>query len=221
MAAILESKQTYAIESGGAITEGLGGIAVIVLAILALVGVMPFVLAPVAGIVFGAAFIVEGAAVAARYSALARATAQDRGEQIELGAGVSVEIAVGAAAVVLAILAVIGIAPAVLMASLVIAGGAGLILSAGALDRLKDARVFDGTMPSRPSSLTRQAMMGAEGTQVLAGIGAGALGIIALTNLASPAAPVLVQVGLLTLGVALTFAGSALSSRMLTLFNRS
>ena len=52
----------------------MGGVAVIVLAILALLGVVPRILTPIAGIVFGIAFMVEGAAIAARQSTLIQQT---------------------------------------------------------------------------------------------------------------------------------------------------
>src|SRR5262249_45714669 len=156
MPTLAQSRTTYRVETGGAVTESVGGIAVIVLAILALVGVMPDYLAPIAGIVFGAAFIVEGAAIAARYSSIARETVSDTTEEIELGAGVSVEFAAGAAAIVLGILTLIGLAPETLMSVLVIAGGAGVLLSAGALQQLNHVRSNVDTIEPR----LRQVMRG-------------------------------------------------------------
>ncbi|HUZ12340.1 MAG TPA: hypothetical protein VMU93_05780, partial [Caulobacteraceae bacterium] len=112
-----DTRRSRTVSASGGATESMGGVAVVVLAILSLVDVVPRVLLPIAGIVFGVAFMVEGAAVAARQSAI--------GEE---GAGfsassITIELFAGLATLILGILALIGIAIPVLMAALVITGG--------------------------------------------------------------------------------------------------
>jgi hypothetical protein len=209
-----DAKRAYAVEAGGAATESMGGVAVIVLSILCLAGVLPRVLAPIAGIVFGAAFIVEGAAIAARFRTLAAEVAGDRGGEFELGGGMTVELVAGAAAVILGILALVGIVPRILVATLVIVGGAGLILSAGAIQRMHSLRATQTT--SGAYALTSAAVTSAAAAQVLAGLGAGVVGILALVNVGNPVA--LISAGLLVLGASITLSGTALSTKMLRLF---
>ncbi|HEX3407900.1 MAG TPA: hypothetical protein VHS81_11735 [Caulobacteraceae bacterium] len=192
------TRRITAVDTGGA-TESMGGVAVVILAILALVGVVPRVLTPIAGIIFGAAFIVEGAAVAARQAALA-------GADVELTGGVTVELAAGLAAIVLGVLSLIGITSPILMGALVITGGAALMLSAGVVGRM------DGmTTLAAPTN-------SAAAAHLLAGLAAVVLGILALTNAAASA--VLTTVALLVLGGSLMLSGTAMSTAMLRLFRQ-
>jgi hypothetical protein len=212
-------RRTYAVEAGGAATESMGGVAVIALSIIALAGVLRPVLTDIAGIVFGAAFIVEAAAVAARHTAIMERATDTRADELELGGGVSVELVTGLAAIALGILSLIGLVPAVLMPALVITGGAGLILSAGAVQRLNDIRSDVLGVGDTQRMAARAAVSGAAAGQVLAGIGAVTLGILALVGVGD--VQIMTTVGMLVLGSAITLSGTALSGKMLTLFRRA
>jgi hypothetical protein len=216
---VSDVKRTYAVEAGGAATESMGGVAVIVLAILALVGVLPRVLTPIAGMVFGAAFVIEGAAIASRFSAIMYQIAEDGSDQVEMGGGVTVELAAGVSAVVLGLLALLGVVPTILLPSLVIVGGAGLLLSAGAVHQLNDLRAtMIGGAPAL-QRIARASVSSAAAAQVLAGLAGVALGILALTGVGDP--QVLTVVGLLVLGASITLSGTALSGKLLRLFRRT
>jgi hypothetical protein len=195
-----EARRIRAVEAGGA-TESMGGVAVVILAILSLVGVVPRVLTPVAGIIFGAAFIVEGAAIAARQANLA-------GAEVELTGGVTVELVAGLSAIVLGVLALIGVAIPVLMGALVITGGAALMLSAGLVNRMGQAG--PAVMATPTSS--------AAAAHLLAGLAAVVLGILALTS--AGLSGVLTTVALLVLGGSLMLSGTAMSTAMLRLFRQ-
>lgn len=212
-------RRTYAVEAGGAATESMGGVAVIVLAILALAGVLRPVLTDIAGIVFGAAFIVEGAALAARHTAVMDQIGESRLDQVEMGGGMTVELVAGLAAIALGILSLVGLVPGVLMPALVITGGAALVLSAGAVQRINDIRAEAFGFSPTARAVTRTAVSSAAAGQVLAGLGAGALGVLALVGVGDPA--ILTTVGLLVLGSAITLSGTALSGKMLALFRRA
>lgn len=200
-----EVGRSTAVQAGGA-TEIMGGVAVVILAILALVGVIPRVLAPIAGIIFGAAFMVEGAAIAARNASMAI----QAGAEAEVGNGVTLELVVGLAAIVLGILALIGIVTPVLMGALVITGGAGLVMSAGLITGLVPSR-----MPGVAQATVNSSAMAAH---LLAGLAAIVLGIISLT--ASGLNTPLTSVALLVLGGSLTLSGPAVSTLMLRLFQQ-
>jgi hypothetical protein len=209
---------TYAVEAGGAATESMGGIAAIVLTILALVGVLPRVLTSIAGIVFGVAFMVEGAAIAARQSGILAQAGAGAAERPELGGGVTVELMGGLATLVLSVLALIGVVPGILLPALTTVGGAALILSAGAVQRLNEiqASIASPEATAPVQSVTRMAVFSASSGQFLAGIGVVVLGILGLVRAGNPV--ILSAVGILVLGAAITFSGTALATRLLQLF---
>lgn len=216
------------VESGGAAIETIGGLAVIVLSILGLAGLARDFLAAAAGIVVGVAIFAQGTAVAAEYHNLLSRLTGGTVEATELGAGMSVEIMAGAGAIVLGIIAMIHIAPEILLPSLVIAVGAALILSAGSVQRLNSLKMAAAETPALAQQVMRTATGGAAAGQLLAGIGAGVLGIIALASLPSAASAgaaggawlTLTLIGLLVLGSAIMMSGGSLLTRFVQMFGR-
>jgi hypothetical protein len=136
-----------------------------------------------------------------------------------MGGGMTVELVAGVASIALGILALVGVVPTVLMPALVITGGAALILSAGAVERMNDIRAEAFGVGTTARAVARGAVSSAAAGQVLAGLGAVALGILALVGVGDPA--ILTTVGLLVLGAAITLSGTALSGKMLSLFRRA
>jgi hypothetical protein len=189
--------------AGGGATESMGGIAVVVLAILSLVGVAPRFLLPISGIVFGAAFMMEGAALAARQS-----TAQSDGDPLT-SSSVTLELFAGLAALILGVLALIGIAIPVLMAALAITGGGALVMSAGGVTPVASETGARGFVVTTAAS-------SATASHLLAGIASVVLGILALTN--PGVSLMLSSIALIVLGAALTFSGTAVSTAMLRFF---
>lgn len=209
-------RRATGIIAGGATLKTFGGIAVAILAILALIGLIPAVLVAIGGIVFGAAILLEGLSITSQYNQLAHQIAIDRSERVEVGGSGGVELLVGLAAIALGILSLLGVAAPVLIPALIIAGGVGLILSAGSLQRLNDLNLsllVDSDLGRR---IGRNSMMGGEVAQVLGGLGAVVLGILSLVIIAPTAAEgfgTLPQVGLLVLGVASAISGAALAGK--------
>ncbi|HEY1560329.1 MAG TPA: hypothetical protein VGF71_05500 [Caulobacteraceae bacterium] len=209
------AERSAAVEAGGAATESMGGVAVVILAILSLAGVVPGALTPIAAIVFGAAFLIEGAALAARRNEMMTGLIGAEAESVILGGGVTVEMASGVTAVVLGILALIGVASASMISTVLIVGGAGLILSAGALSEFAELRAALAGAAGATQRLARTAVSGAVGTQVLAGLSTVVLGILSLVPSLAAHDVTFVRVGMLVLGAALVVSGTALSGRML------
>jgi uncharacterized membrane protein HdeD (DUF308 family) len=121
---------------GGVSTEVLAGVAGIVLGILALVGVMPAILLPVAAIVFGGSLLLGGAAQP-DFDALAPEAAHSRERRVmheALQASGGTMVIAGVAAAVLGILALLHVGPVLLLSLIAIlcVGGA-LVLGGGAL----------------------------------------------------------------------------------------
>ena len=212
-----------AVVTAGSALKTVGGIAVAVLAILALVGVIPRILMAIAGIVFGVAMFFEGAGITAEYRKLGRWLSDSSSEHIELAGGTGIEVAVGVAAVVLGILALIGVAPGTLIPVLVITGGAGLMIAVGTVHRLSDLQLMTSGASEFGRRLRHESMAGAAIVQTLGGLAALVLGILALIwNGTTPAGyGLLAEIGMICLGVAAAIGGGAIAGRSTMLYRRS
>ncbi|HEY7168413.1 MAG TPA: hypothetical protein VIB79_27895 [Candidatus Binatia bacterium] len=208
-ATLPESRETtYRTITAGSVVEALGGIGVVALAIIALAGIIPRVLAPIAVIAFGVALAAEGSSIASRYAQLVR---YDGGavEKTEIGGGAGSEVLGGVAGIVLGILALIGEAPTVLISAAAITFGAALLLGAGTEARLSSMVASSGHW------MAGDALTGSAGAEVLVGIGAITLGILALTGIAPMT---LNLVALLTLGAGAVIEGAAVGGSMLAVW---
>lgn len=211
-----ERRSVIKAEGTGSAVEAAAGVAIAVLAIIGLSRGVSGSLTSIATIILGAAMFVFGATIAAEYSRLVDTIGEASVGASEFGAGISVEIMTGGTAIVLGILALIGVSRAVLIPASIIAVGAGLMLSPGSFQRLNNLRMQVAGIEDSLQALSRAAVTSALTAQVLAGLAAVVLGILALTVPTSATA--LMQVGLIVLGVALALSGTALTGRMLRLF---
>jgi hypothetical protein len=185
-----EPRKRRGVVAGGS-AAALGGEIAVALAVLSLVGVVPWILVPVAALVVGVALLFGGGVVAALF--------EERLERIRASAdaravvgGMALEGLCGAAGVTLGILALAEILPAILLPLAVIALGGALLLGSGALYFM------------HPQD---EPMIAFSGTQMLAGVGAVVLGVLALVGVPTLA---LCAVGVLVLGAGLMVGGSGL-----------
>jgi hypothetical protein len=203
----------------GSLVESAGGIGAIVLAIVALTGVLPMYLTAIAAIALGVALVFEGLANVARYSQLfteegAMATA--RTTRVETGSGVTLELFCGAGGIVLGILALLHIAAMILLPVAAIVFGVGLIFSSGTRATLA-RHLVEGFHGHEFSTLVaREAMQAVMVTEVCIGIGGAVLGILALIG---NAPLILTEVAMLAFGCAVVLGGLALSGRMFTVLH--
>jgi len=215
----LETRSTEAAAYGG-LVDALGGIATAVLAIIALSGFAREVLAGVATIVFGAALLVQAGTILSEYANVvlpAGVGASSIGAEALGGDGVSAMFLVGAAGVVLGVLALLGIVAPVLTAVAIIAFGGALVLSAGSarhLYQLQTALRRGGLAQSGGELIAGQMSAGSGGLQMLSGLAALVLGILAVSGVYTP---ILTLVALLVLGVTIIMTGSTLSGMLLSL----
>lgn len=220
-----EEKRGLAVIAGGSALEGLGGLAVVALAILALAGVLPVQLTEIAGIVFGAALLFEGLSLAGEYSQIGSRIPESRTGSLEIQGGTGVEVFVGLGAIALGVLALVGVSSTVLIPSLIIAGGAGLLLSAGTTARMNDLRLITaGHDSDRVRRVAHGALAGGAVTQILGGIAAIVLGILALVAIPDAAANgrgALPQIGMLVLGATLMLSGGALTGKMASMYRET
>jgi len=195
----------------GGLVDAIGGVATVVLAIIALSGTDAPQLDAIAIIVFGAALLIQAGTMATEYTKLVFPTGMAQEEGV--GGGLPVLFLVGAAGIVLGILSLINIVPATLMAAAVIAFGAALLLSSNSvwhLHRVKQASVqFGGGQTlSRGGILASEMASGSAAVQCLAGLTAIVLGILAICGIYTD---VLTLVALLVLGATVLLTGSTLS----------
>jgi hypothetical protein len=199
----------------GGLIDAIGGIAAGVLAILGLTGFDPEGMAGIATIVLGAAFLIQTGAILSEYTHIVFQNAATS-NQSDLGGGdgLAAMFMVGAAGIVLGVLALLGIASAALTAIAVIAFGSALVLSSGSVRQLYLLR-GQALIAARsgPEMLAGQMASGSAGVQMLTGLAAVVLGVLAV---AGHDTRVLTLVALLVLGITVLLSGSALSSLVLS-----
>jgi len=212
---VQEREATMSIVAGGSFAEAIGGIEAVVLAILGLVGVMPEDMAAIATLAVGVALLLQGIAVATRFSNLFSQTGKRLADAAELGGGMGAEFLGGAAGGILGVLAILNIAPTTLMSIAIIVFGASLLLSSITTYRVDSLSSKLGqTTLSAGQTL---AALAVSGIQVLAGIAGIALGIIALVGVSTM---ILILVGLLCVGGSVLISGTALSGTVATVLQR-
>jgi hypothetical protein len=200
--------------AGGSLVEAIGGLGAVILGIVGLAGVAPQLLASVAALAIGAALLAEGGSLASRYSDLAPDFTGPYGSQ-EVGTGVTAELVGGMAGVALGILAILGVEPLVLLAVAAIVFGAALLIGSTATARMNDLRQSASAgMSDRARQVAREAVSGATGAQVLVGLAAVALGILALV---AGARETLILIAMLAVGGSILLTGSAVGARIMSL----
>ncbi len=201
-----EQETTMSVVAGGSIAEAIGGVGAVVLAILGLVGLLPHDMAAIATMAAGVALLLEGIAMAARFSDLLSESGS-LSDAAKLGGGMGAELLGGVAGGILGLLALLDVVPMTLTAIAVIVFGASLLLSSGATYRLESLASKLGQKTLMAAQML--AAVAASGVQVLVGLGGITLGIIALVGV-SPM--ILTLVGLLSIGAAVLVTGGTVSS---------
>lgn len=196
----------------GGLVDAAGGIATVVLAIIGLAGVHADVLAPIAVIVFGVALLIQGGAMLSEYTQISLPAAMSV-EQFGAG-GLSSLFLVGVAGIVLGVLALIGIQTTILMSVAIIAFGAALVISSNSVRQLYQIR--SAGMRAAPQVGTQflagEMASGSAAVQLLAGLAAIVLGILAVTGIYTA---VLALAALIVLGATIVLSGSTLSGIVL------
>jgi hypothetical protein len=210
-----EEKETAKVIFSGTLAEGLVAGGAVILSIIGLIGAMEQTLLSVSVIALGAALLFEGAAISARFYELVSETTKDKIGMAELSAGTAAESLAGIFTIVLGILAIIGLRPLLLIPAAIIMTGGCLILGAGANARLTSLRIAKPEQHYLVREIARQAALSTTGFQVLVGMGAITLGILALADV-EPLTLSLVAV--LGISGSILLSGSALAGRMFSIF---
>ena len=204
--------------SYGGLVDAVGGVATVVLAIIALSGVNAEALAAIATTVFAAALLVLAGTMLTEYTKMNFSSG--RLETAEgSGGGLTALFLTGAAGIVLGILSLLGIFPQTLISIAVVAFGGALLLSSSSvwrLYRMKTAwhRIGAVSPISGSDILAGEMASGSAAMQCLAGLAVIVLGILAVTG-NNPT--VLSLVALLVLGSTALLTGSTLTAAVTSL----
>ena len=218
MSTVITSERTFQeAATYGGLVDAIGGAATVILTIVALSGVSQSMLAAIATVVFGAALLIQGGTMLTEFTKLmAPPSAAGMAEEVVGGGGLSALFLVGAAGIVLGVLALVGISAQTLTAAAVIAFGGALLLSSNSVWRLYSAkrasyRAAAGTL-SGAEFLAGEMASGSAALQCLSGLAAIVLGILAVTG-TNPNE--LTLVALLILGATVLLTGSTLSGAVM------
>ncbi|HSN25384.1 MAG TPA: hypothetical protein VLT45_03840 [Kofleriaceae bacterium] len=198
-------RRTVVVVESGASVEVIAGLGAVAVAVIGIDGYRPLVMAAVATLLLGIALITQGGAIASRWRAMLRRLDGTRYDRNELIGGIGTEVFGGLVGVVIAIVALAGVVPRVMIPVAAIVYGAALLLGGAAQPELAS---LGGRHGDRA-----QAVEASGGIMVIVGIAAAVLGILALLDVGP--AVVLALIALLCVGGALTFAGGALAARLM------
>jgi hypothetical protein len=202
------------VEPVGLMTEGAAGIAVIVLAVIALAGTAAGALASIATIVIGVGLMVQAFNSAAEHSKLMSADTAASPQAAEFSGEVMVDVLCGITGIVLGILALVGINAAHLVPSALIVFGGALLLS-GAVGMRPRSFPMAASTTGQTQVVSYRGSAAASGMEILIGVAAIVLGILSLVFMTSW---VLVLVGFIAVGAALLMVSAAFSGAVLRLF---
>jgi hypothetical protein len=206
--------RNFVITSAGAsMVVLIGGICAGGLAIAGLANAVPRLLMAIATLVFGITLLFEGGSQVARWASLQHRLGNT---PMPTGGGTGGAFAAGIAGIVLGILSIIGVAPIVLCSIAIIAFGASLLLGSLVGTGLSISEMERSRFQTTASEVSAQASAATPGGKGLVGLAAVILGILALVG---NAPLTLCLVGLLCLGAVILLTGTAVSVRVLELFN--
>ncbi len=191
--------------TGGAVGEGIGGAATIVLTILGLARLIPLTMAAVSGIVVGGALMWEGGMLASQFNKL---TGESFASRVQFGSGMGAQFVGGAAGCVLSILALLGVYPVALVSIAAIVYG--VVLAVSSISTYS----VDVSLPWKSAgnqAAYQGGVFGAAGVQFMTGFAAAVLGILGLVGLATLT---LDLVAMLCVGSAILLSGTAISARV-------
>ena len=196
----------------GGLVDALGGAATVVLALIALSGTRADILLAIATVVFGAALLIQSGTILSELTHMMFPAGSVSSDEFS-GGGLSSMFLVGAAGIVLGVLALLGIYTVELTAIAVIAFGSALVFGSNAvwsIHRMKQSmiRAAGERAVSGVQMIATEMSAGSAALQCFAGLAGIVLGILAVTGI--NAVP-LSLVGLLAMGATLLLTGSTLS----------
>jgi hypothetical protein len=193
----------------GAMVGGVCGLGAVVLTIIGLAGTYPMTLSAISVIVLGASLLIHGASLG-----VPTMQSTDWETPTHRSGGVGVATATGLATVILGVLSLLDIFPFPLNFTIcaVIVFGAGLLLTSGMLVGFGTSLIGTSRAGRVGDEFAAEMVNGAAGTQLLVGLAAVVLGILALVG---HMPLTLSLVGLLIIGCSVLLTSGAWGTRLL------
>lgn len=194
------------------LAENLAGGGAIALSIIGLAGIAPQFVASIAIIAIGASLLFEGGATASQLRLLMLAKTKTGIDAGELGGGISAEFLGGAAGLTLGILAIVNVVSIPLIGISILVFGAAILRRSRAATRMNARLIEESDESPEAKIVANELIMSAEGVQLLIGLAAVTLGIIAIIGIQSL---VLSLVALLVIGFSNLMSGKAINGKVL------
>ena len=221
MTTVHDERRDWAIGAGTVtpLSESVAAIAVIVLAVLGMVDVVPEAMMAIATIVVGAAILLQGAQTVGEYTRLIGAGAGALAVSSTWGGGVTLEFLSGGVGIVLGILALFSNTPTLAPAALIVFGATLLLNGAIVAQKASTTGASAAASPQGQAAEAIAAQMATvtSGAEMMIGIAAIVLGILALVPIH---AAILTLVGLLAVGAALLVAAVSTDGMVASVFGR-
>jgi len=212
-----EGRRRKEMVMGGTMVSGLLAAAAGILAIIGLAGAYPLLAVGIATIVLGVAFLFEGASMVGRLSGLLDEVTEGRIQMSEFGAGTTGSTFAGLTGIVLGILGILNVIPGVVIPWAAIVFGAALIIGAGIEVRIQDTLLMWRQEHSIARQISHQAVLATTGIEILGGLSAITLAILALAGIAPPG---LSLAAMLSVAVVFVLSNAAIVGRMLYTLQR-
>lgn len=214
---MLVERRSMTMMLAGSMAEGIAGIGAIVLSILGLSRIFPEIMLPIATIAVGAAMLFQGGATTSRFSSLLGTAAKGRMDISELGIGITIEFFGGAAGIVLGVLSLMGIYPMTLLPAAAIVYGSALLLGSRVTAHLNSEWIATTEEREIVRNVSQAAIAAASSVQLLIGLGAITLGILAITGM-SPVT--LILTAMLSMGFADILSGTTMMGRFSKIYRK-
>jgi hypothetical protein len=200
----------------GSIAEGISGIGATIVCIIGLYRIFPGIMLPIASILIGTAMLFKGGAVLSKIeSIIDEDPEKSRFHTAEIGIGTTSESFGGITGIILGILSLLGITPMTLLASASIIFGVSIMVASGLDFRLNSISAMNPVHSPLAKKLCEEAVAASADMEILAGMGAVVLGILALLGF-NP--QTLILISMLSIGTVLFMNSLALWTRIFNVF---
>jgi hypothetical protein len=198
--------------AGGSMGEGIAAIGAVALGILALIGIMPQILIPIAAIAIGTAFFLEGGTIVRQITKFVSESRNIRSETFS--GGITAELLAGVVGITLGILALLRIVPIILLPVVAVVCGAALIIGGTITARLNSMALEMLNESERVNKVSHETISAAANIRWLVGLGVITLGVLGLIGI-QPL--ILSTIAFLSVGFVNFLIGTAISGRMINL----
>jgi hypothetical protein len=210
---VMQERRAMEWVAGGSEVEEITSAGAIALAIVGLSGVLSPLMLAIATLIFGVGLLFQGSMMGYKFKTIASDTGSGTTGKVELGGGVTGGVIGGAAGVVFGILGILGIYPMILLPIAAIAFGVSMVMEGAAVSRLNKLELTRACDTEQSRHIGRIAMRSSVGFQIFLGLGAVALGVIALAGVLPIALPLVAMLAVAFSGLV---SGTAVSDRMLS-----